>query len=506
MLELFVLLPLLQLQAPPRPAAAHKIPPPAPRWNILLVVADDVGVDLLSSYAIDYPPFDLRPCTPHLDELAAQGVRFTNAWSSPVCSPSRAQILTGKPSRWLGTGHITHPTLPDQPGLGIWEDTLPKVLGGYHSAALGKWHLASPPQLVGGFTHPLNLGFASWAGSLYSIETPYDLWTKTVVPPGDQFPDYMVYATTDTTQDALALLPTLPEPWFVQVAYNAPHFPFHCPGDHGHDCNDPAQAACGPSFCIDCSALLGTPMCQTFGKKGCQVRAMTMALDTRLGELFAAVDYGDTLVVFTSDNGTAREAVVPPFNPAHGKGMVYQGGVNVPMIVRAPGGATGVQHALVSLTDLFDTFADVAGVTPPSDAHRDSHSLCLYLGSLQCDGPSSPRQYQTSELFIPNFEPDSLGNPPLGYVAEYHERAIRNGTHKLITRTIWSHGQDALVEETEFYQLADFPGQHPAFGPDPFEENDLMGSIGSWTPEDSMAFWDLIVQIDQRLPLLPVGP
>lgn len=480
-------------------------PPPPPPPNILILLADDMGVDQVGCYAQAYPGLALPPCTPNIDQLAAGGLRFTNAWSNPVCSPTRALMMTGKRATATGVGNITLAGLISNQnvGLQIYEDTLASILPGYSRAVTGKWHLSDPGQDGSTFDHPLQLGFQSFSGLLYWVRESYSDWTKTLAPPGLQVQNYSVYVTTDTTEDALSRIAMMPEPWLLYVPYLAPHSPNHCPTDEGFDPQNCQSGPCPYSWCLDCPLLVSDLLCQIYGVQACQTRAMSHALDSKIGELLAAVDLDQTVVIFSADNGTPEEAVVPPFDTQHAKGTLFQGGINVPLIVRAPGGAQGLCHDLVSLSDVFATVADVAGVRPPQDPDRDSVSLCQYIYPETYSGAATPREYVYSEHFSSNFVPAPGGEPPPGYEARRHDRTVRNLRFKLVDYHGWDGDLGACSESLHFFQLgADVP-QDPALGPDPFEANDLMPLQASWTIEQQTAFADLTLQLSTTYPRLP---
>lgn len=130
--------------------------------NVLLVIADDVGVDRVAAYGEHPSPGR----TPQIDRLAERGVLFRNAWSNPYCSPTRATVLTGRHGFRTGVGFFVGMTTPH--GLSLAETTLPEVLAPSHtSLALGKWHLSSFLQ---GADYPLAAGFAHHAGSLFNLD------------------------------------------------------------------------------------------------------------------------------------------------------------------------------------------------------------------------------------------------------------------------------------------------------------------------------------------------
>lgn len=479
---------------------------PVAQPNVLLIVLDDVGVDLVGSYAADYPSLPLTPCTPTIDALAAGGTRFTNAYCNPVCSPTRAQILTGKPALRTGVGAITFrgANVPGNHGLQPSEDTLAKLLAGYDKAALGKWHVTDPDQDGTTFLHPFLMGFERFAGNLYGLDPAYDSWTKTITPPGAQFPGTQDYATSDTTADALAELATMQEPWFLQVAYNCAHSPFHCPEELGYEVGELGQDPCPELWGADCVNALGSPPCTTLGPDACRARGMMHAVDNEIGKLLAAIDLDQTVVFVVGDNGTPPEPTVPPFVRNRAKGTVYQGGIHVPLIAHVPGGQAGERHELVSVTDLYATIGDLTNNVPPTDAARDSVSFVrlLFPGAAQ---NFTSRETVYSEFFSPNFIPVA-GGPPPGYEADFHMRAVRNDSFKLVAISGKHPWNAQCVDTLELYHLAYAPPQDPAFGPDPFEQNDLMPSMASWTPDVQQAFAQLSLELATSYPLLPLAP
>ena len=196
------LLPLLALASAPGVPGAPAAPP-----NLVLILADDLGVDLLAAYGEGAAP----PCTPNLDQLAAGGLLFRNAWASPVCTPSRAQILTGRYGFRTGGGG-------NQPGTGLPldETTLPEMLSGYSSAALGKWGVGSGL----GSSHPNDSGFDHYAGGIGGGLSDYFSWSKTT---NGTSATSATYATSDTADEAILAAQSLPQPWFLYVSFNAPH-------------------------------------------------------------------------------------------------------------------------------------------------------------------------------------------------------------------------------------------------------------------------------------------
>ena len=424
--------------APDRRAAAA--PADVARPNLLLIVLDDVGVDLVGAYGTGSGQM---ACTPSLNFFAERGLLFRNAWSDPVCSPTRAQILTGRHGFRTGVGTFVNGKSPPHfAGLPPAETTLPEILSaaGYSTALFGKWHLASGNADP---ADPLTHGFDWFDGSIPGTLDPevpcpscppgcqsgglgYDLWVKSLN--GAESCDER-YATSANVDDALATLggPALPEPWFAVTSFNAIHSPFHEP---------PEELCLGKPNCA-CSATLSQP--------DEKARAALEAADREIRRLVVGLREASERQLFVflvGDNGTpgpvANGAPGGCFDPGRSKGTVYQGGVHVPLMVWNPGIPKGSVDALVSTTDLFATLAELAGTTAEAE---DSISLTPYLegfsGSLR------------STVFAETFEPNGLPFAPT-----LHDRAIRDDRFKLI-RTMGA--------TDELYDLAS----------DPCEANDL---------------------------------
>ena len=354
------------------------------RSNILLIIADDLGTDKVGIYGRGEEA--TRPRTPNIDDLATRGVTFLNAYANPMCSTTRAAILSGQYAFRTGVGDIIRreddfalPLYPEQVPIPIM---LARGGAGYDCAQLGKWHLGT--RTVGGPKNPLLHGFAYTAGSQRNLQGNYFCWQKQIN--GALFRTD-VYATTDTTNDAIKHANSMRPPWFLWVAYNAPHPPFHVP----------------PAHLLDRDVLRNDRVLQYV--------AMVEALDTEIGRLLdsiAADILENTTVIFIGDNGTPREVLRAPYNRDPTKGSVYEGGINVPLIVAGPvvpATSRGrFSEALVNCTDIYATVADIAGVdlnqTLPPEMPLDSVSI---LPSLRDpDNPRSLRKYVYNERFFPN--------------------------------------------------------------------------------------------------------
>ncbi len=432
--------------------------------DVLLIVIDDIGVEKIGAYG-ESPPGIVPPCTPNIDALAAEGRLFRNAWGAPVCSPMRAMVLTGRYSFRTGIGRVVG-FLGGQAGLSAAnETTLPEVLPGYTSAAVGKWHLANPYE--DGLQHPLDCGFDAFAGSFFNLGVAsvycgpdcvppdcnlgeplgYYRWVKTRDVSGTGFLEQTcttTYATIDTADEAIAHARALRSPWFLQVAFNSAHSPVELP---------PLELCPEDALCAQyCRVSSGTVAEVT--------NAMIEALDAEIGRTIAAIRRfsPNLMIILIGDNGSPGYAAQGPpggcFDPERSKGTLFEGGLRVPLIAAGPPFIGGECDALVSAVDLFATIAELAGTPHPTP---DSVSLVPYL--LGDDRPLRETVY--AEYFSPNFlTPDAPGSPP--FDPDYHASAIRNARYKLI-RAPDEHG---ILDEA-FFDLALDPCESADLCPGP---------------------------------------
>jgi arylsulfatase A-like enzyme len=342
--------------------------------NIVLILADDLGYGDLGCYG------QQRIRTPHLDRMAAEGMRFTQHYAgSTVCAPSRCALMTGR-----HTGHCTVRGNVDvlmKPG----EPTLASMLkrAGYTTACIGKWGIGHPPPPEDPHRH----GFDHFFGylSMWHAHNYYPdfLWRNREKVPlrnvvqhpakhskKDQEPlvglarEKRDYAPDLFTQEALDYLGRQKGPFLLFLPYTIPHANNEAPsfGAHGLEVPDygPYQNRDWPD-----------------PEKG--KAAMITRLDRDLGRLFAALkERGldeNTLVLFTSDNGPHKEGGIDPnFFDSNGplqgiKRDLYEGGIRVPLLARWPGRIKPgtVSDHIGAFWDFLPTFADLAGVEPPPD-------------------------------------------------------------------------------------------------------------------------------------------
>ncbi len=329
------------------------VPPSLPgQNNVLLILVDDLGTDYLAAYGEAVAP----PPTPVIDGLAAQGVLFRNAWSTPLCTPTRAEMLTGRHPFRTGVGFLVPGAVPSPR-----EVSLPALLdlrrSGYSHAYFGKWHLANPGS--DGLS-PNRAGYSHFAGVELGF-SDYFRWARTV----DGVTAISTeYTTSVCVDDALAWIRTQTGPWLSVVAPLSVHSPWQAPPAHLH-----SQDLAGLDPRRDPVPFH---------------RAMVEALDHEIGRLLQGLGAARarTDVLLMSDNGTQGDVVVPPFDHQRAKGTCYQGGVRVPLIVSGPSVvAPGrISDALVGAVDMFATVAELARVDPqPPFVRSDSCSIVPVL-------------------------------------------------------------------------------------------------------------------------------
>jgi len=367
---------------------------PDPRPNIVLVFADDLGIADLGCYGrTDHH-------TPHLDRLAAEGVRFTAAsCAQPICSPSRAALMTGKcPARLNLTNYLPgRPDAPSQPllqpriegFLPLEEVTLPELLkeAGYATGLFGKWHLGGPDHA------PERQGFDVVESPPANTQPRAD--EEGMVVEGGKS-EFAITAAAETFIQA-----NRDRPFFCYVPHYTPHIRLTA----APTLIEKNHAAFHPTYA-----------------------AMVETLDRAVGRLLAKVESlgltERTIFIFTSDNGGLHVLESPGTPATHnrpfraGKGHLYEGGLREPLLVRWPGVTQPgrVCDTPVVLTDLVPTLLEAAGLDPAQVVGPlDGVSL---VGLLRDDAPASRPLF----WHFPHYT--NQGGRPAG--------AIREGDWKLV--------------------------------------------------------------------------
>ena len=374
--------------------------------NILLIIADDLGKDALNGFSEG----SIKPSTPHIDSLRDSGVSFTNFWSYPTCSPTRSSILTGKYGyrtgvKWAGD-------VLDQSELSLQKYINQQTNNRYATAIAGKWHLSGNQTSI----NPESFGIDYYAGLFRGEPQSYYNWQLTE---DGQNVFESEYTTTKFTDLAIDWIQEQDSPWFMWLAYNAPHTPFHVPPNEIHSQGNLPEYVDG----ID-------PMPYYM--------AAIEALDFQVGRLIENISQNEldnTTIIFMGDNGSPNEVAQLPYLSSTAKGTLYQGGINTPLFISGKGvRRNGEDNNPLTSTDLFATISEISGVSV--NEINDSKSFKRLLTE---DVELSRYQYAEK------------------YNAPSDKWAISNGQYKLIVGTMGNQ---------EFYNLNE----------DPYEANNLLNT------------------------------
>jgi arylsulfatase A-like enzyme len=434
--RLLALASLVVLLMPPYLPAAD---PPAPRPNVIILLADDLGYGDLGCFG--HPTFQ----TPNLDRMAAEGARLTHFNTpAPFCAPTRASLMTGRyPFRCRLTANPSPDGDPFSNALGLplSEITLAQLFrqAGYATGMVGKWHLGhAKPEF-----YPSRRGFDEYFGILYSNDMrPVQLLENEKVV---EYPVVQATLTQRYTERALSFIErNQAKPFFFYFAHAMPHKPL---------------AAAETFYRKSKAGLYGDVLAEldaSVGKVLAQVKEL--GLDDR------------TLIVFTSDNG-------PWFGGSSGglrgmKGSSFEGGYRVPFIARWPGkipaGHVSAQPAI--MLDLFAMALKVANIAPPSDRVIDGADILPLLNS----NAKSPHEvifgHQGARLATVRdarwklhiLAPNERRPPPAG------ERWLDPRAPDGVT----------LLAPYEQYQPTDYPGLRGGDAPAPMSLFDLVADPG----------------------------
>ena len=375
------------------------------RPNLIIILTDDQGYnDVGFNGCTDIP-------TPHLDKLAASGVVFTNGYVSyPVCGPSRAGLLTGRYQDRFG--FTTNPSIdPNNPisGLPLEEETIAQVLAkvGYKSAIVGKWHMGTHPNF-----HPHNRGFDHFYGflagglsyfpelmtlnDLSEVTRKWQWYNMKVERDGKkiEIDDYLTDALTDAATDFIDSQSSQENPFFLYLAYNAPHAPLQATEKYLSRFN------------------------HIENKRRRTYAAMVSAVDDGVGRVIKTLaDHNieeSTIVVFLSDNGGAITKNSSNNAPLRGaKSDLFEGGIRVPFALQWKGTVPSGQifnDPVISL-DILSTIAGVTQAPIASERPLDGINLIPYLTGQTTGAPHDI-------LFWRKWEQNAL--------------AVRQGAHKYV--------------------------------------------------------------------------
>lgn len=348
----------------------------ASRPNIVFIMADDLGYADLSCYG--RPDFK----TPNIDRLAAEGIRFTQAYAnSAVCSATRTALITGRYQYRLAVG-LEEPLAGPQYQVGLppQHPTLPSLLkkAGYGTTLVGKWHLGWLPDygpLLSGYEH--FYGFRGGALDYFThkpgigAEVSEDLWDQDA--PVHQA-GYLTELLGDRAVSVIRDYGREQRPFFLSLHFNAPHWPWEAPDDEAE------------SKRISGLRDYDGGSQRTYAQ---MVEAMDRQVGRVVDALAAAQLAENTIVVFTSDNGGERFADTWPFTGK--KSELLEGGLRIPAIVRWPARVRPgrVSDQVMITMDWLPTLLEAAGTQPDAAFPSDGMSLVTALGG---EAPSVSRK------------------------------------------------------------------------------------------------------------------
>lgn len=367
------------------------------RPNFIFILIDDMGAGDLSCYGSSFYE------TPNIDRLAREGMLFTDAYAAaPVCSPTRASILTGKypanvgVTNWIG-GH-TRGKLIDAPyidHLPLEEKSLAAALkeGGYHTWHVGKWHLGEREYYPDRHGFDVNIGGCSWGSPHNGYFSPWGIETLPDGPEGEELTDRL-------TDEAIALIKGCDDqPFFLNLWYYAVHTPIQGKPElvqyyedkakrMGLDQIEPFEV--GEYF--PCEHKKHLRVTRRVIQSDPAYAALIHNLDENIGRLMKALEetgkLENTVVIFTSDNGGLSTAEGSPTcnSPfSEGKGWMYEGGTREPLIVKWPGVTTPGSRCSVPVTspDFYPTILEIAGLPLLPQQHTDGVSFASLLRGEQ---------------------------------------------------------------------------------------------------------------------------
>lgn len=493
----------------------------APRPNIVLIVADDLGYSDLGSYGSSLS-------TPNLDRLAAEGVRFTQFYNGARCCPTRAAMLTGLYAHQAGVGHMMRDWTKFSPaystGLNRKGATFAELLheAGYRNYHVGKWHVGGSGPKGDPDMHPLSRGFdraygTGGGGNYFSLQPLYR--DREFIQPGENF-----YATEAFTENAVRFLEDhrkdhRDQPFLLQLCYTAPHFPLQARPEeiakyrgkfrHGWDEERKRRFAKQQElglFPKGTELSPRDPVAQEWASLSPEEQdkwderqsifaAMITSMDAGIGQVLETLKKlgveENTLVLFVSDNGSSAEIAGKPNTPGsvpgsqesslcleigwsntantpfrENKMWTQEGGISTPMIARWPAGIKqkgSLVSAVGHIIDFTPTFLELAGATYPKTlAGRELTPLA-------------------GRSFAPALRGEAL---PERTLAWEHEggRAYRRGDWKLVS---------TFRKDWELYDLSkDRSEQHNLAAEQPEKVKEFSAAWEQWAKDVGVVPWE----------------
>jgi arylsulfatase len=409
--------------------------------NVILIMTDDQGFGDLAYYGNPHIK------TPVIDKFAGESVRFNEFLVSAVCAPTRSALMTGRYP--LRTG--VRDTYQGGAIMASSEITIAEVLknAGYKTGMIGKWHLGDNypcrPQDQGFdyALHHLAGGIGQWGDWPNFHKGNNSYFNPTLWENGKKV-ESKGYCSDVFTNKAISFLEENKEnPFFLYLAFNAPHDPLQVPDEYYNKYKD-----IDPSVGFEKDSRPFLEMNEIMKEKARKVYAMVTNIDDNLGRLFNKIDElhlkENTLVIFMTDNGPIPYRYIAGLRGQ--KSSVYQGGVQVPAFWRYPNGFKGNRDikATASHFDIFPTLAQLCGADIPSDRKIDGVSLMPLLKGQETNLPQrSVCRYWTRR------EPQ-----------KYKNMMIRKGEYKLVGNC----DMEAQIEKFELFNMKS----------DPYEQNNII--------------------------------
>ncbi len=410
-----------------------------PPHNVILIIADDLGVDNSGLYNT----VDSTAPTPNIDAMAEHGVQFMNAWTYPICSSTRSTLITGRYGFRTGIGGLVS---GGHPGILLDEFTLPKAMDAASGstiahANIGKWHIGS--NVTGGADSPNVMGYDHFSGILRGGIQDYYSWDKLV---NGVTTSTTTYATTELVNDAISWLDVqndAEKQWFLWLAFNAPHTPFHLP---------PADLHSFDSLSGDESDINANPQDYYF--------AAIEAMDTEIGRLLDSLPAdvrANTSVIYIGDNGSPGRVTNGDLQSSHAKGSLFNGGTHVPFVISSTKTINPNRQfeGVVNSVDLYPTILELMGIDInailPEGLVIDGQSLVPALMDTR-------QATQRTSIYAETFDLGEAGNG---------EQSIRNVKYHFKLNNV--------TDEEAFFDLS----------ADPFERTNLLDGTLNDEEEDN---------------------
>ena len=449
----------------------------ASRPNILFILIDDLGWRDVGCFGSEFYE------TPNIDALADEGMLFTDAYAScPVCSPTRASVMTGKyPARlgltnyidWNWYGHPRGGRVIDVPyirHLPHSEKSLGRALSeeGYRTCHVGKWHLGGPDYHPDRHGFDTNLGGCEWGMPINGYFSPWGIPTLEDRSEGKYLTDHLGDLAIKWLQNGTEA------PFFLNLWFYSVHTPIQGKEEHvekfrrkaeqmGLADRDPCEIIGPGPFDPDEQEMIKHRVLQSYPEYAAMVHSMDENIGRVVNHLKKTGEWENTVVVFTSDNGglaTGRGGGVTSNLPlACGKGWMYEGGTRVSTIVRWPGVTEAGSECAdpVTSTDYYPTLLEAAGAPPDPAQHVDGVSLTPLLRG------EGPLNREAIFWHFPHYS-NCGGRPGC---------SVRMGDHKLIEFFEDGH--------LELYNLREDIGEESNLAEDlPGLRDDMRGRLEAW--------------------------